>query len=185
GPSSTRTPGRRATRSARRSPEISAAAPATSRSSRRSSWRPSGSGTRPRSRPTRCSVASDPKRGGGPDGGFTVVGKSIRKVDGLAKCAGQTKFADDLVLPRRLFCKIHRAHVPHARIRSIVTTRAAAMPGVVAILTGKDLPIPFGILPVSQDEHALCPDHVRFVGDPVAAVAAVDEDAAFDAMNAI
>jgi CO/xanthine dehydrogenase Mo-binding subunit len=114
-----------------------------------------------------------------------VVGASIRKVDGPAKCAGQTKFADDIALPRMLFCKLHRAHVPHARIRSVDVTAAAAMPGVVAILTGKDLPIPFGILPVSQDEHALCPDKVRFVGDPVAAVAALDEDTAFDAMNAI
>ena len=116
---------------------------------------------------------------------LNVVGTSVRKVDGLAKCAGQVKFADDIVLPRMLFCKIHRAHVPHARIKRIDTARAAAVPGVVAILTGKDLPIPFGILPVSQDEHALCVDKVRFVGDPVAAVAALDEDAAFDAMNAI
>jgi len=117
--------------------------------------------------------------------GLKVVGTPVRKVDGLAKCAGQTKFADDIVLPRMLFCKIHRAHVPHARIKSIDLSRARAVPGVVAILTGQDLPIPFGILPVSQDEHALCPDKVRFVGDPVAAVAALDEDAAFDAMNAI
>jgi len=118
-------------------------------------------------------------------GRLRVVGTPVRKVDGLAKCAGQVKFADDIVLPRMLFCKIHRAHVPHARIKSIDLSRAAAMPGVVSILTGKDLPIPFGILPVSQDEHALCADLVRFVGDPVAAVAAIDEDTAFDAMNAI
>jgi 4-hydroxybenzoyl-CoA reductase subunit alpha len=109
----------------------------------------------------------------------------VRKVDGLAKCAGQTKFADDIALPRMLFCKLHRAHVPHARIRHVDVSKALAMPGVVAVLTGKDLPIPFGILPVSQDEHALCTDKVRFVGDPVAAVAAVDEDTAFDAMNVI
>ena len=56
---------------------------------------------------------------------------------------------------------------------------------MLAVLTGKDLPIPYGILPVSQDEHALCIDKVRFIGDPVAAVAAVDEDVAFDAMNLI
>jgi 4-hydroxybenzoyl-CoA reductase alpha subunit len=125
-------------------------------------------------------VASEEKRGG-----FTVVGRAVRKVDGLAKCAGQTKFADDLFLPRMLYCKIHRAHVPHARIVSVDVSKALAMPGVVAVLTGRELPIPFGILPVSQDEHALCLDKVRFVGDPVAAVAAVDEDTAFDAMNAI
>ncbi len=114
-----------------------------------------------------------------------VIGRSFRKVDGLSKCAGRTLFADDIFLPRMLFCKIHRSPQPHARIVSIDTTRASALPGVVAVLTGKDLPIPFGILPVSQDEHALCLDRVRFVGDPVAAVAAVDEDAAFEAMNAI
>ncbi len=114
-----------------------------------------------------------------------VVGQSVRKVDGLSKCAGRTLFADDIMLPRMLVCKIHRAPLPHARIVKVDTTRAAAMPGVIAVLTGADLPIPFGILPVSQDEHALCRDRVRFVGDPVAAVAAVDEEAAFEAMNAI
>ncbi|MBI4168758.1 MAG: molybdopterin-dependent oxidoreductase, partial [Acidobacteria bacterium] len=114
-----------------------------------------------------------------------VVGTPVRKVDGLSKCAGTLRYADDIVLPRMIFCKIHRAPLPHARILKVDTSRAAAMPGVLAVLTGRDLPIPFGILPVSQDEHALCLDRVRFVGDPVAAVAAVDEDAAFDAMNAI
>ena len=112
-----------------------------------------------------------------------VVGKPFRKVDARAKCNGQTKFADDIVLPRMLFCKILRSHEPHALIKSIDTSKAAALPGVYAIITGKDLPIPYGILPVSQDEHPLCIDKVRFIGDPVAAVAAIDEDVAFDAMN--
>lgn len=116
---------------------------------------------------------------------LNVVGKPFRKVDARAKCTGQTKFADDIVLPRMLFCKILRSHLPHAVIKSIDTSKAAALPGVVAIITGKDLPISYGILPVSQDEHALCIDKVRFIGDPVAAVAAIDEDAAFDAMNLI
>src|SRR6185295_14317554 len=58
-------------------------------------------------------------------------------------------------------------------------------PGVVAVLTGADLPTPYGILPVSQDEHTLCIEKVRFIGDPVAAVAAVDEDTAFDALDLI
>ena len=114
-----------------------------------------------------------------------VVGRPLRKVDGLSKCAGATIFADDIALPRMLACKILRSHRPHAHIRGIDTSKAESMPGVFAVLTGRDLPIPFGILPVSQDEHALCPDRVRFVGDPVAAVAAVDEDTAFEAMNAI
>src|SRR5947209_11116592 len=127
-------------------------------------------------------VATKP-RAAGRD--LRVVGRPVRKVDGLAKCAGLVKFADDIVLPRMLFCKIHRAPLPHARIVRVDASKAARMPGVIAVLTGKDLPIPFGILPVSQDEHALCLDTVRFVGDPVAAVAAIDEDVAFDAMNLI
>ncbi len=114
-----------------------------------------------------------------------IIGKSPVRVDGLAKCLGQTKFADDLALPRMLFLKLLRSHVPHATILSIDASRALAMPGVHAVLTGRDLPTPFGILPVSEDEHALCLDRVRFVGDPVAAVAAADEETAFRAMNLI
>src|SRR6266576_3407941 len=114
-----------------------------------------------------------------------IVGKPFRKVDARAKCTGQTKFADDIVLPRMLYCKILRSHLPHAFVKNIDLSKALALPGVIAVITGKDLPISYGILPVSQDEHALCIDKVRFIGDPVAAVAAVDEDVAFDAMNLI
>ena len=117
--------------------------------------------------------------------GFRVVGKAHRKVDATAKVTGVTRFADDLFLPRMLFAKLLRSPHPHARIRSIDTSRAAALPGVKAVLTGKDLPIPFGILPVSQDEHALALDKVRFVGDPVAAVAATTEAAAAQALDLI
>ncbi len=119
------------------------------------------------------------------NGKLNVVGKPFRKVDARVKCTGQTKFADDIVLPRMLACKILRTHEPHALIKNIDLAKALALPGVIAIITGKDLPISYGILPVSQDEHALCIDKVRFVGDPVAAVAAIDEDVAFDAMNLI
>src|SRR5207237_9183178 len=114
-----------------------------------------------------------------------IIGKPFRKVDARAKCTGQTKFADDIFLPRMLYCKILRSHLPHALIKNIDLSKARSLPGVIAIISGKDLPIPYGILPVSQDEHALCVDKVRFIGDPVAAVAAIDEDVAFDAMNLI
>ncbi|HVG93090.1 MAG TPA: molybdopterin cofactor-binding domain-containing protein [Planctomycetota bacterium] len=109
------------------------------------------------------------------------IGRSPRKVDGMSKATGATRFADDLTMPRMLFAKLHRSHVAHAKILSIDTSEAEKVPGVVAVLTGSALPIPFGILPVSQDEHTLCLDRVRFVGDPVAAVAATTEDAAFEA----
>ena len=119
------------------------------------------------------------------DKNLNVVGKPFRKVDARAKCVGQTKFADDIVLPRMLYCKILRSHLPHAIIKKIDASKALALPGVFAVVTGKDMPISYGILPVSQDEHALCINKVRFIGDPVAAVAAIDEDVAFDAMNLI
>ncbi len=107
-----------------------------------------------------------------------LVGKPRRRVDGRAKVTGQTRFADDLSFPRMLHCRLLRADIPHANIRSIDTSLAQAHPGVKLVLTGRDMPIPYGILPVSQDEHTLCLDKVRFVGDPVAAVIGIDEDAA-------
>lgn len=117
--------------------------------------------------------------------GYRVVGASPVRVDALAKVTGETRFADDLSLPRMLHCKLLRSEVAHARLLAVDAAPALALPGVVAVLTGEALPIPFGILPVSQDEHALCRDKVRFVGDPIAAVAACDEDTAFEALKAI
>ncbi|MEP6770065.1 MAG: molybdopterin cofactor-binding domain-containing protein, partial [Acidobacteriota bacterium] len=114
-----------------------------------------------------------------------VVGRPYEKVDAAAKVTGQTRFADDLVLPRMLHCKMLRSRRTHAILRRVDVSRAAALPGVLAIATGGDLPISFGILPVSQDEHALCVDRVRFVGDPIAAVAAVDEQTANEALALI
>jgi 4-hydroxybenzoyl-CoA reductase subunit alpha len=125
------------------------------------------------------------RRAGGHAGGRAVIGTPRSKVDAVAKVTGQQLYADDLVLPRMLWCKMLRSPHPHARIAAIDTLRASAFPGVHAVLTGADLPIPFGILPVSQDEHALCPEFVRFIGDPVAAVAAVDEETAAAACELI
>ncbi|HYM24047.1 MAG TPA: molybdopterin cofactor-binding domain-containing protein [Vicinamibacterales bacterium] len=116
---------------------------------------------------------------------MNLIGKPRRRVDARAKVTGKTAFADDIVLPRMLHCKLLRAHVPHARIVRIDASRARTHPGVHLVLTGRDFPIPYGILPVSQDEHALCTDRVRFVGDPVAAVIARDEATAFEALDLI
>ena len=116
---------------------------------------------------------------------YAVIGTARPKTDAAGKVAGQTLFADDIVLPRMLWCKLLRSPHPHAVIKRIDTARARALDGVVAVLTGADLPIAFGILPVSQDEHALCQDRVRFIGDPVAAIAAVDEETALGACDLI
>jgi 4-hydroxybenzoyl-CoA reductase alpha subunit len=117
--------------------------------------------------------------------GHKVIGKALRKIDAVAKVTGVTRFADDLAFPRMLYCKLLRSSQPHARIISVDVAAALRLDGVLAALTGKDLPIPFGILPVSQDEHALCVDKVRFIGDPVAAVAATTEEAATAAVDLI
>jgi 4-hydroxybenzoyl-CoA reductase alpha subunit len=113
------------------------------------------------------------------------IGKTTRKVDARAKVSGLQRFADDLSMPRMLHMKLLRSTVAHAEIVSIDVSRALALPGVKGILTGKDLPIPFGILPVSQDEHALCLDRVRFVGDPVVAIAATEEEIAWEACRLV
>jgi len=103
-----------------------------------------------------------------------VIGRPRRRVDARAKVTGQTRFADDLMLPRMVHCKLLRSRVPHAILVRVDTAAAQARDGVLLVLTGRDLPTPYGILPVSQDEHALAVDRVRFVGDPVAAVIAFD-----------
>src|SRR5581483_5958831 len=116
---------------------------------------------------------------------MNIIGQPRRRVDGRAKVTGQTRFADDLMLPRTVHCKLLRSPHPHARIVRIDATRARQHPGVHLVLTGDDFPIPYGILPVSQDEHALARGRVRFVGDPVAAVIARDELTAFEALDLI
>ncbi|TMF90296.1 MAG: aldehyde oxidase [Chloroflexi bacterium] len=116
---------------------------------------------------------------------FSVVGKPLTKPDAYAKVSGQTKFADDLSLPRMLYGRILRSPYPHARILRVDPSRAQTLPGVLAVLTGDDLPVKFGILPVSQDEEALARDKVRYVGDPIAAVAATDEWVADEALDLI
>ena len=117
--------------------------------------------------------------------GTSLIGQPLPKVDAAAKVRGQAVYADDIDLPLMLHCKILRAQAPHARILSIDASAARRMPGVHAVLTGQDLPIRFGILPVTQDEAALEAEKVRYVGDPVAAVAAVDEETAASACDAI
>lgn len=114
-----------------------------------------------------------------------VIGTPFRRVDGFAKVTGQTRYADDLSFPRTAHLKLVRSTIPHGRIRSIDLEEAAKIPGVLGFLTGRDLPTTFGILPVSQDEHALALDRVRHVGDPVVAVAATSEDAAHAAALAV
>src|SRR5438093_12725633 len=101
---------------------------------------------------------------------FDVVGKSTPKLDGLNKVMGRTRYLHDLELPRLLHGKILRTRLPHARIVRIDTSRARALPGVVAVLTGEDVEQrPFGF---AKDQVALKRGKVRCIRDEVAAVAA-------------
>ncbi|MFI5087759.1 MAG: hypothetical protein ACHP7I_05140, partial [Terriglobales bacterium] len=116
---------------------------------------------------------------------FSIIGRSIAMVDAAGKTTGHGKYTDDLSVPGMLIGKILHSPHPHARIKSIDTARARALPGVVAVVTGKDAPTTYGILPIGHDEHALALDKVRYVGDNVACVAAVDEAAAEKALELI
>ena len=114
-----------------------------------------------------------------------TLGKSEAKIDGLEKIDGSAVFVDDMQRPGLLHAAFLRSPHAHARILSIDTSKAEAIPGVHAILTGPDLPIEYGVIPVAQDETALAIDKVRFIGEEVAVVAAVDRATAVRATKAI
>ncbi|MBW3534263.1 MAG: xanthine dehydrogenase family protein molybdopterin-binding subunit [Gemmatimonadetes bacterium] len=116
---------------------------------------------------------------------LSLIGRRLRKVDGLEKATGRARYADDIALPGMLHAKILRSPHPHARIVSIDTSAAEALEGVRAVVTGRDMPVTYGIIPWTPDEHPLALDRVRYIGDGVAAVAAVDEDTAIEALDLI
>src|SRR5262245_25767215 len=116
---------------------------------------------------------------------LSVIGKPLRKVDAMAKCAGETVFADDFNLPRMVYAKLLHSPHPHARLLGVNPTRALELDGVLAVITGEDLPQKFGIMPSTEDEEALVRDKARYAGDPVAAVAAVSESLAEQALTYI
>ncbi len=112
------------------------------------------------------------------------VGQSVTRLDSRAHGLGETQYIDDMSFPGMLHAKILRSEHPHARILSIDTSAAEAMPGVVATLTGKEIPTnSFG--PSFQDQPVLADDKVRHIGDGVAAVAALTEQQAADALARI
>ena len=113
-----------------------------------------------------------------------AVGQRATRPDCRLHGLGQTKYIDDMYLPGMLFAKIKRAGIASARIISIDTTEAEAMPGVVAVLTGRDIPCnTFG--PSLKDQPVLADDRVFHAGDGVAAVAAVTEQIATEAIEKI
>ena len=113
-----------------------------------------------------------------------VVGISHPRLDGVAKVTGEAKYGADICLPGLLVGKILRSPHPHARIVSIDTKRARALPGVATVVTAQDTP-KVRIGRVVKERHILALDKVRHVGEPVAALAAVDEETAQEALELI
>lgn len=118
-----------------------------------------------------------------------IVGWPIPRDDARAKATGAALYTDDLKLPGMLHGRILRSPVPHARILHVDPSRAAALPGVKCVITGADIPkVRYGnwrLVPNLQDETVLAVDRVRFIGDEVAAVAAIDRDTAEEALSLI
>jgi 4-hydroxybenzoyl-CoA reductase subunit alpha len=106
---------------------------------------------------------------------YRLLGGKIPYVEGPLKVTGRAEYTDDLRRPGMLVARLLRSPWPHARLRSIDTRRARALPGVFAVLTGDRYPIPFGVLPITHDETAIAVDKARYNGDIIAAVAAQDE----------
>lgn len=109
---------------------------------------------------------------------YAHIGKPRPKVDGMNKSMGITQYTDDVELPRMAYGKLLRSTQAHAKIKRIDVSEAEKLPGVYKVILGDILPIQFGIMPTAEDEHAMATKKVRYVGDPVAAVAAVDEETA-------
>jgi len=113
------------------------------------------------------------------------VGFPTPLIDGIEKVTGRAKYTADLPALGALVGRILRSPVAHGRILSIDASAAAAIEGVVAIVTGADCQLPYGVLPVAQNEFPIARDKVRYRGDPVAAVAAIDEAIAERALKLI
>jgi len=117
---------------------------------------------------------------------FDVVGKPMPRIDGVVKVTGTAIFADDLALPHMLHGKLLRSPYAHAKILHIDTSKAEKLPGVRAVITGKDFPgIVVGFMKQYADRPPIAIDKVRHYGETVAAVAAEDEDMAEEALRMI
>ena len=118
-----------------------------------------------------------------------VIGKRIPRIDGAVKVTGEAKYTVDIQLPGMLCAKILRSPLPHAKIIRIDTSKAEKMPGVKAVITGKDAwDVRHGFVETPRypaDQYVLANERVRYLGEEVAAVAAVDEDTALAALDAV
>ncbi|KUO78335.1 MAG: 4-hydroxybenzoyl-CoA reductase subunit alpha, partial [Desulfosporosinus sp. BRH_c37] len=117
---------------------------------------------------------------------YAVIGKSVPRIDVFDKLTGRAKFTGDLKFPNLLVGKLLTSPYAHARILSIDTSEAEKLPGVKAIITHQDVPsTKYGLSPARWDETIFCIDKVRFYGDKIAAVAAIDEETVQKALKLI
>ncbi len=117
---------------------------------------------------------------------YSLVGKSVPRIDGVVKVTGSAIYADDLMLPGMLYGKILRSPYAHAKILNIDNSKAEKLAGVRAVITGKDFPeTPYGWIPATRDQLPFAVHKVRYFGEAVAAVAADDEDIAEAALDLI
>ncbi|MDH3913219.1 MAG: 4-hydroxybenzoyl-CoA reductase subunit alpha, partial [Rhodospirillales bacterium] len=114
-----------------------------------------------------------------------MVGRRAPLVDGIEKVSGRAMYTADLDHRGALVGRILRSPHSHAELLGVDVSKARALPGVVAVITGDDCDKPYGILPIAQNEYPLARDRVRYRGEPVAAVAAVDQKTAEEALRLI
>ncbi|MEA2947616.1 MAG: 4-hydroxybenzoyl-CoA reductase subunit alpha, partial [Alphaproteobacteria bacterium] len=103
------------------------------------------------------------------------IGGYVPMVDGPEKVSGRAKYTADLISPGMLAGRVFRSPFSHAEILTVDVSAALKLPGVKAIVTGADCDKTFGVLPIARSEHPLARGQVRYRGEPVAAVAAVDD----------
>src|SRR5262249_26682046 len=114
-----------------------------------------------------------------------TIGGYVPMVDGPDKVSGRAQYTADLLAPATLAGRIYRSPYSHGDIVEVDVSEAAKLSGVKAIVTGAECDKTFGVLPIARSEHALARDRVRYRGEPVAAVAAVDDATARRAVELI
>ncbi|HET9763270.1 MAG TPA: 4-hydroxybenzoyl-CoA reductase subunit alpha [Casimicrobiaceae bacterium] len=120
-----------------------------------------------------------------PDSPERRVGERTPLIDGIEKVTGRARYTADLPFGPTLVGRILRSPIAHGVIRGIDTAAARAIPGVRAVVTGADFAAPYGVIPIAQNEWPLARDKVRYRGEPLAAVAAIDDASAEAALAAI
>ena len=114
-----------------------------------------------------------------------MIGRRAPLIDGIEKVSGKARYTADIAETNTLVGRLLRSPYAHAEIIGVDVTKARELPGVVAIITGEDCDKPFGIIPIAQNEYPLSRDKVRYRGEPVAAVAAINEATAEAALKLI